>query len=105
MSNYVTATIKSNVSWVVVVQAQNNFFTTMSSGASTNMPASVLSLKTSSSGTYLSLNTNGINLKTGNKTGNSISGTNFNVDMKFNPGFNFKGGIYSIALLYTLTPQ
>lgn len=105
MSNYVTATIKSNVSWVVVVQAQNNYFTAMSSGASTNMPASVLSLKTSSSGTYLSLNTNGINLKTGNKTGNSISGTNFNVDMKFNPGFNFKGGIYSIALLYTLTPQ
>ena len=101
MSNYVTTTVKSNVSWLVVVQAQNDYFTAQSSGASTNMPASVLSIKTSSSGNYIALNTNGINLK----TGNSNSGTNFNVDMKFNPGFNYRGGIYSIALLYTLSPQ
>lgn len=105
MSEYVIVNIKSNVSWLVIVQAQNDYFTAQSSGASTNMPASVLSLKPSSSSNYLTLNTNGLNIKTGNKTGNSNSGTNFNVDMKFNPGFNFKGGIYSIALLYTLSPQ
>jgi hypothetical protein len=105
MSNYINVSVKSNVSWVVVVQSQNDFFSPQSSNASTNMPASVLSVKSSTSGTYLSLNTSGVNLKTGNKTGVSTTGISFSLDMKFNPGFNYKGGIYSIALLYTLSPQ
>ena len=105
MSNYVSVTVKSNVSWLVTVQSQSDYFNPLSSGASTNMPASVLGIKTSSSGSFTSISSTAMNLKTGNKTGNSLTGSSFSIDTKFNPGYNFRGGIYSISLLYTLSPQ
>lgn len=105
MDDYLTVGVKSNVPWMINVQAQSQYFTPMTTGGSTNMPASVLSLKTSLSGNYTALSPNGITLKTGNRGGAAATGNNFTVDMRFNPGFAYKGGIYTIGLLYTLTAQ
>jgi len=105
MSNYVTIMIKSNISWLLGVQAQNDFFTPMSQGGSTNMPSTVLGLKTNSQINFTSVTTNSFTVKTGNKGNSTNTGNTFNLDMKFNPGFNYKGGIYAISLMYTLTAQ
>lgn len=104
MTNYLTATIKSNVPWTLSVQSTNSFFTPMN-GGSTNMPASVLGIKTTNDNNYTSLSTNSVTLKTGNKGSGTTPGNSFSLDLKFNPGFSYQGGIYTLGLMYTLSEQ
>lgn len=101
MSNFATITLKSNVLWLVNVATNATYFTALSNGASTTMPASILSYKLSTGSSYIPLSTTSQTLKTGGRG----SGQSFNVDVKFNPGFGYPGGLYSIGLVYTLTSQ
>lgn len=105
VDDYLSVNIKSNVSWTLSVMAQNAYFTPMSAGGSTDMPAGVLWIKTNSMGNYLSVSTTSKTLKTGNKGSNNTLGNNFDIDIRYNPGFTYKGGIYTLGLIYTLTQQ
>ena len=105
MAGYLNVVVKSNVSWTLSVQSQNSYFTAMSQGGSTNMPASVLSIKPSSSSNYFNLSTSSQTLKSGSKGSSTTPGNSFSVDVKFSPGFSYKGGIYTIGLMYTLSQQ
>ena len=105
VNDYLSVAIKSNVSWTLSVNAQNTYFSPMSQGGSTNMPSTVLSIKTSSSSNYFNITTTSQTLKTGNKGNTTSSGNSFDIDIKYNPGFSYKGGIYTLGLIYTLTQQ
>lgn len=101
MSNFATVTLKSNALWLVSLSSNATYFTALSNGATTTMPASILSYKLSTGSTYTALSTTSQTLKTGGRG----AGQTFNVDVNFNPGFNYPGGLYSIGLVYTLTSQ
>lgn len=105
MGSYLNVVVKSNVAWTLSVQAQNAYFSAMSEGGSTNMPASVLSIKPSSSSNYFNLSTSSQTLKSGGKGSSTAPGNAFSIDVKFSPGFSYKGGIYTIGLMYTLSQQ
>ena len=105
-TNFSTVTVKSNNLWLVNVQANATYFTA-GSGGSTNMPASILSIRKAGTSSYQTVSSSSnITLNTGSRTGSSSPYTStFNVDLIANPGFNFNGGTYSIGLIYTLTAQ
>jgi hypothetical protein len=105
LDDYLNIKIKSNVPWTLNVQAQNAYFTPMSQGGSTDMPAGVLSIKRDNVTSFTPLSANSFTLKSGSKGGPTATGNTFNVDVKFNPGFNYKGGIYTLGLMYTLSQQ
>jgi len=105
VDDYISIGVKSNVSWTLSVMAQSAYFAPMSLGGSTDMPCSVVSLKSATAVNYMTLSTNAQTLKTGSKGGLTWPGNSFNVDMKYNPGFSFKGGIYTLGIVYTLTQQ
>jgi hypothetical protein len=105
-TNFSTVTVKSNNLWLVNVQANAVYFTA-GGGGSTDMPASILSIRKAGTGSYQPISsTANVTLNTGSRTGSSAPYTNtFDVDLIANPGFNFNGGTYSIGLIYTLTSQ
>ena len=105
MSQYVEIQVRSNVNWTISVQAQNAYFSPLSQGASTNMPSTVLSMKRSDVSSYTPVSPSGHTLKNGGKGGAGKPGNTFTVDVRFHPGFGFKGGIYTLGLLYTLSQQ
>ena len=101
MPDYATVRVKSNENWVISYASQSQYFSPLSKMASTNMPSTVLSLKASTAGSYVPLTTQSRTLKTGNRGGDH----EFGLDVKFNPGFAYSGGLYSISIMYTLTKQ
>lgn len=103
--NYATVTIKSNMNWITSINAQSTYFTPQTQGASTDMPATVLGIRVNGNATFLTMTTTSQTLKTGNKGNAAVAGNTYNVDMKFNPGFSYAGGLYNIGLLYTITQQ
>ncbi len=105
LQNYITVSVRSNGPWTVSVQAQNQYFTPMSQGGSTNMPAGVLSLRRENQVNFTPVSVAGHTLKSGGKGGATAPGNTFTIDMKFNPGFGYKGGIYTLGLMYTLSQQ
>jgi len=105
ITNYATIAIKSNVDWLVSVKAQSTYFTPQTVGASNDMPASVLGIRLNGNTTFLTMSTTSQTLKTGTDGNAAASGHTFKVDMKFNPGFNYAGGLYNMSVMYTVTQQ
>lgn len=103
--NYTQVAIKSNVNWIVSVKAQSTYFTPQTQNASTDMPATVLGFRLNGAVSFVTLTTTSQTLKTGNKGNAAVTGNTYNVDMKFNPGFNYNGGLYSIGMMYTVSQQ
>lgn len=103
--NYTNLAVKSNILWLLEIQANAANFTAMGGGASSSMPCSVLSYKVNGTATYTTLSTASQTLKLGNQGDATASGNSFGLDLKFNPGFSYPGGQYSIGLIYTLTNQ
>lgn len=105
VDDYLSVAVKSNVSWTVSVMAQNAHFSPMTQNGSTDMPASVLSIRSNNYSSYTALSTNAQTLKTGNKGSSNNPGNSFDIDIRYNPGFSYKGGIYTLGLVYTLSQQ
>ena len=97
--------VKSNIPWLISFASNSASFTATGGGASTNMPASVVGLRVSSASSFTSLSTVNHTLATGNAGNTSASGNSFNLDLNLNPGFSYKGGTYSLSIVYTLTNQ
>ena len=103
--NYTTVAVKSNVDWIISLKAQSALFTPQTVGASNNMPASVLGFRVNGNPTFITMTTTSQTLKMGSNGNAALAGNTFNIDMFFNPGFNYAGGLYNISILYTLTAQ
>lgn len=104
-NNFASIWVKANLPWIITVKAQNATFTPMTTGASTNMPCSVITLKKSTNTPWLTLSTGVQTLATGPLGPNTVSGNTFNVSMKFNPGWSYAGGLYRINVIYTASQQ
>ena len=104
-NNFASIWVKANLPWIITVKAQNATFTPMTTGASNNMPASVITLKKSTNSSWLTLGTNIQTLTTGPLGPNTVSGNTFNVAMKFDPGWSYAGGLYRMNIIYTASQQ
>lgn len=104
ITNYANVKVKSNENWLLSFNAQSQYFTPLTQGGSSDMPCTILGLKINGRNNFKTLRTNSKKLRQGNRgsTGNKCD---FNIDMHFDPGFGFSGGLYSISILYTLTKQ
>lgn len=103
-NKYANIKIKSNASWIVSFAAQSTYFTALSRNASTDMPATVLGIRKNGHNSFKSLSTQSQRLESGGK-GSSGNKHDFDIDVNFNPGFGYSGGVYSIGIVYTLTKQ
>ena len=105
VSNFSTIKVKSNKTWQISVKAQSTLFTLLSGLGlgGQSLPAGALKIKASASGSYKSLSTTPQVLLTGERGDDATPGNTFTTDIKFAPGLTTKGGIYSMALVYTLS--
>jgi hypothetical protein len=104
IQNFSTFSIKSNVPWVFSTSSATANFVGIGLYASTNMPASVLSLVVPGQ-TSRALSTTNQTLTTGTRGNTSTSGNTFSIDLTAAPGFSYGPGSYSIVINYTLTAQ
>ena len=102
--NYASVSVKSNASWILNFAAQSTYFTALSRNASTDMPATVLGVRKAGGSSFKTLSTQAQKLESGGR-GSSGEHHEFNIDVNFNPGFKYSGGLYSIGIVYTLTKQ
>ncbi|HEX6427289.1 MAG TPA: hypothetical protein VF008_06365 [Niastella sp.] len=105
ISNFNSFNIKSNQLWRLGVSAATPNFSASGTYASTNMPASVIGVVKSGQSPYIQLSSTDQAFATGNRGNASISGNSFNMDLKATPGYNYGPGIYTLSIVYTLTPQ
>lgn len=103
-NKYANVKVKSNNNWLVSFAAQSTYFTGLSRNASTDMPATVLGVRKNGHTNFKTLSTQAQKLESGGK-GSSGNKHDFDIDVNFNPGFNYSGGLYSIGIVYTLTRQ
>lgn len=96
--------LKSNTNWILSFAANSSYFTPLSKGSSTDMPASVMGVRVNGQSNFKTLTTQSQKLTDGSK-GSSGSKYDFDVDVFFNPGFRYSGGLYSIGVVYTLSKQ
>lgn len=96
--------IKSNNSWILSFNAQSTYFTGLSKWSSTDMPANVMGIRQNGSSNFKQLSTQSQKLASGNK-GSGSNKHDFDIDISFNPGFEYSGGLYSIGIVYTLSKQ
>lgn len=103
-NHYANVKIKSNANWIVSFSAQSTYFTGLSKMTSTDMPASVMGIRKNGAGSFSALSTQAKKLSEGNR-GSSGNNFDFDIDVSFNPGFNYNGGVYTIGVVYTLTKK
>lgn len=104
-ANSVSIAVKSNVLWTINISTQGSVFTPLSTGASSNVPASILGVRVNGTSNFLTMSMTSQTLKNGSRGDPSTSGNTFSVDRRLSPGYSYNGGLYSIALLFTLTQQ
>lgn len=100
-NKYANIEVKSNKNWILSFAAQSTYFTALSKGASTDMPAGVMGIRVNGHSSFKTLSTQSQTLKDGSKG----SGHDFDIDVNFNPGFKYSGGLYNIGIVYTLSKQ
>lgn len=105
LTNFHSVQVASNNPWVMSVAAQSPFFTSASQGASTNMPCSIVGIRTSGGNLFTPLSTNGVSLASGSAGDALASGNSKSFDLSFSPGYDYNPGIYNISLIYTITKQ
>lgn len=102
--HYANIKVKSNANWILSFHANNKFFTPLSRNASTDMPSEVMGIRVNGRSNFKPLRTNSRNLMQGNR-GSTSNRHDFDIDVQFNPGFDYSGGVYSIGVVYTLTKK
>lgn len=103
-NRYARIDISSNANWTLSFAAQSTYFTALSKNSSTDMPSTVIGIRKNGHSTFKTLTTQAQQLSSGSK-GSSGPGHEFDIDVNFNPGFRYSGGLYTIGIIYTLTQQ
>ncbi len=102
ISNYATVSIKSNLPWTATYKSNAANFTALSGGTGT-MPCSIVGFRLNGSGSFKTLSTTSQTITSGSAGNTSTSGNTFNIDLNYNPGFSYPGGIYSLSVIFTIT--
>lgn len=104
-NHYANLKVKSNANWIISFAAQSTYFTGMSKMSSQNMPANVLGIRVNGSNApFIPLSTQSKQLRKGRR-GSGGKKRDFDIDINFNPGFEYSGGLYGMSIMYTLTKQ
>ena len=93
-----TINYKTNKAWKVSVKALNANFT--GGAGTTTMPANVIKVRKNGSASYISVSASDQDIATGAR-----GASNFNIDYKATPGYNYEAGTYAVTLQYTITNQ
>lgn len=93
--------VKSTVPWVITVRSESENFTSSGTGAD-NIPANVVSVKSSAGKDFMPVSAAEKTLLT-NANDNIVN--RFDIDVKINPAWKYSGGIYNLNLVFTLSPQ
>ncbi|KPM47874.1 hypothetical protein [Jiulongibacter sediminis] len=98
-----TLQVRSNKLWVASAQAETPFFTKVETGDLSDMPSTVLSLRSGKGlAPYLPLSIVGVPLKSGG-TGLFGGKNEFDVDFKASPSFDQPAGTYAMNVLFTVS--
>jgi hypothetical protein len=92
-----TINYKTNKAWKVSVKALSADFT---GGTSTTMPANVIKVRKNGAASYIAVSGVDQDLTSGSR-----GASNFNIDYKATPGYNYEAGTYSVTMQYTITNQ
>jgi len=93
-----TVNYKTNKAWKVSVKALSASFT---GGAGTTiMPSSVIGVRKNGAASYIAVSAIDQDLTTGSR-----GASNFDIDYKAAPGYNYEAGTYAVTLQYTITNQ
>jgi hypothetical protein len=101
-----TLSVTSNKSWTVSLKANTAAFAFTPSAGDTDpsKPAGNLSYKLSSAGTFTTITTSNVAVKTGNKGGTATAGNSFPMDYQLTSNLSLDPpGTYTLAIVYTLT--
>lgn len=102
--NMFSVDIKSNKNWNLSVSSLTENFLAAGPNSSTAVSANIISIKRSSSSTYVPVVQNPTSIATGAR-GTNTPTSKFNLDLKVTPGLNYDGGFYTVVLLFTISPQ
>lgn len=102
--NMFSVDIKSNKNWNLSVSSLTENFLAAGPNSSTAVSANIISIKRSSSSTYVPVAQNPTSIATGVR-GTNTPTSKFNLDLKVTPGLNYDGGFYTVVLLFTISPQ
>jgi len=93
-----TLNYKTNKAWKVSVKALSADFT--GGAGTTTMPSSVIKVRKNGAASYVSISAADQDLATGTR-----GASNFDIDYKATPGYNYEAGTYAVTLQYTITNQ
>jgi hypothetical protein len=105
LNNKFNIGVNSNKNWLLNVSTLTQSFISIGPDASTQMPSSILSLRKTTSNTFVPLSNSPKMVTQGSRGNDTQSGNNFKLDIKATPGYDYNGGAYAIVLLFTLTAQ
>jgi len=91
-----TINYKTNKAWMVSVKALSTNFT--GGAGTTPMPSSVINVRKNGDASYVPVSSVDQTLTSGTR-----GASNFNIDYKAAPGYNYEAGTYSVTLQYTIT--
>jgi hypothetical protein len=101
-----TLSVTSNKSWTVSLKANTAAFSFVPSAGDPDpsKPAGNLSYKLSTAGTYTTITTSNVTVKTGSKGGTATTGNTFAMDYQLTSNLSQDPpGTYTLAIVYTLT--
>lgn len=105
LSNKFNVTVTSNNNWVLYISSLTSTFQSSGYKASTQIPPEILSIKKNRSSVFVPINQNPQIIASGFKGDGTNPDNNFKIDIKATPGYNYNGGNYGMALVFTLSNQ
>ncbi len=105
LKNKFSVGIITNKNWILNVSSLTSNFLAIGPDASAAMPPSILGIKKSSSTAYVPVSNVQGTLTLGSRGDLTLSGNQFQMDIKATPGYTYNEGSYSLVLLFTLSAQ
>ncbi len=93
--------VNSNIPWIITAKTQTNDFNNLTVNGS-NIPSVIMSIKNTTDNNYIPLSSTEKNIII---SSNNKIVSDYQIDLKLNPSWNYGGGLYDINIVFTLTPQ
>ena len=104
-NNVMTAYIKSNQNWRLSISAETAYFTNTSTGTTSNLPCSILSIRKENKVGFTTISVTPAEITNGPRGSDTPPNNRFSLDLNANPGLGHDGGSYVIGIIFTLTPD
>ncbi len=102
-TNAASFEVRSNTDWMVSVKSGSPYFKDAHAGENTPLPSSILAVKSASNNSgFIPLSDSDVGITSGLRSSLSNANT-FSVDYQARPGVEYKPGIYTMDVLFTVT--